>query len=229
MAVGFAGSAVAAQECRLALLLALDVSSSVDPAEDQLQRGGTAAALISAEVEAAFFAADQPVALAVYEWSGRYNQEVVLDWTMINSRAKLLQAAEVVAKSTRSHNEFPTAMGYALGFGAGVLAQAPACLSQTIDIAGDGQNNEGFSPRIAYREFGFDGVTVNGLVVNAADFEGEVGLIAYYQSEVIHGPGAFMMIAEGFADFERAMGRKLVRELSPAAIGEVSGTSGAAG
>ena len=210
---------VTAQECRLALLLALDVSSSVDAAEDQLQRGGMVSALISPEVEAAFFASDEPVALAVYEWSGRYNQEVLLNWVLIDSRAKLVRAAEIIANSTRSHNDFPTAMGYALGFGAGLFQTAPDCLRKTLDMAGDGQNNEGFGPQIAYREFPFGDITVNGLVVNAADFEGEVGLIAFYKAQVLHGPGAFMVIADGFDDYERAIRRKLERELTPPTIG----------
>ncbi|MEL6103903.1 MAG: DUF1194 domain-containing protein, partial [Pseudomonadota bacterium] len=68
-------------DCRLALLLALDVSSSVDMVEDDLQRGGLAAALVAPEVRAAFLAGPDPVALAVFEWSGRYNQEIILDWT----------------------------------------------------------------------------------------------------------------------------------------------------
>ena len=206
-------------ECRLALVLALDVSSSVDAAEDALQRGGVVAALTAPEVVEAFFATDQPVALAVYEWSGRYNQEMVLDWTLIDSPLALVQAAEVVANSKRSHNDFPTAMGYALGFGAGLFARAPRCAQHTLDMAGDGQNNEGFGPKAAYREFGFGNITVNGLVVNGADFEGEVGLIAYYRGEVLHGPGAFLEIANGFDDYERAMRRKLERELSPPVIG----------
>lgn len=216
-------------ECRLALVLALDVSSSVDATEDRLQRGGVVAALTAPEVVEAFFATDQPVALAVYEWSGRYNQEVILDWTMIADRGALVRAAEVVAKSERSHNDFPTAMGYALGFGAGLLEQAPLCLRQTIDIAGDGQNNEGFGPAQAYREFPFQDVTVNGLVVNAADFEGEVGLVPYYSSEVRHGPGSFVEIADGFDDYERAMRRKLERELTPPAIGALEDPLGSAG
>lgn len=211
--------AVGQANCRLALALAIDVSSSVDAAEDQLQRSGVVAALIAPEVEAAFFAANQPVALAIYEWSGRYNQKILLEWTMIDSRRALVEAAEVIANSTRSHNDFPTAMGYALGYGAKLLERAPKCLRQTIDMAGDGQNNEGFEPYIAYREFPFAEVTVNGLVVNAADFEGEVGLIAYYQSQVLHGPGAFMVIANGFEDYERAMRIKLERELTPPTIG----------
>ena len=211
--------AASAAGCRLALVLAMDVSSSVDATEDTLQRKGLAAALISDSVRKAFFASDLPVALAVYEWSGRYNQEMVLDWLMIDSQAALLTAAETVAASSRSHNDFPTAMGYALGYGAKLLARAPDCLYKTLDMAGDGQNNEGFPPSNAYREFPFDGVTVNGLVVNAADFEGEVGLIAFYQGQVLHGPGAFLIVADGFEDYERAMRRKLVRELEPPAIG----------
>lgn len=213
----------AAAECRLALVLALDVSSSVDAAEDALQRGGLVAALTAPEVQAAFFASDDPVALAIYEWSGRYNQEMLLDWTLIDSRAALLQAADTLARSTRSHNDFPTAMGYALAYGARLLQRAPKCLYQTLDMAGDGQNNEGFGPALAYAEFPFDGVTVNGLVVNGADYEAETGLIAFYQSQVLHGPGAFLEIAQGFEDYERAMRRKLERELSPPVIGAVPG------
>ncbi|UWR25402.1 DUF1194 domain-containing protein [Sulfitobacter sp. S223] len=208
-----------AVECRLALALAIDVSSSVDATEDALQRGGVVAALTAPEVEAAFFSADLPVALAVYEWSGRYNQEIILDWTLIDSRTTLVRAAETVAQSKRSHNDFPTAMGYALGFGAQLLERGPDCLRKTLDMAGDGQSNEGFGPQSAYREFPFEDVTVNGLVVNAADFEGEVGLIAFYRGEVIHGPGAFLIVADGFEDYEGAMQRKLERELTPPAIG----------
>lgn len=216
-----AGSA-AAVECRLALLLAMDVSSSVDAAEDALQRGGLVSSLISPEVKQAFFDADLPVALAVYEWSGRYNQEVLLDWTLIRDEATLLRAAERIASSKRSHNDFPTAMGYALGYGAGMFERAPTCLAKTLDMAGDGQNNEGFSPRQAYANFPFDGITVNGLVVNGADFEAETGLIAFYKGQVIRGPGAFVEIAQGFEDYEQAMRRKLERELSAPVMGAAS-------
>ncbi|MGB5865760.1 MAG: DUF1194 domain-containing protein [Sulfitobacter sp.] len=227
-----AGLAIAALpawavECRLALVLAMDVSSSVDATEDTLQRSGVVAALTSPDVEAAFFASDLPVALAMYEWSGRYNQELILDWTLINNRADLVRAAEVVAASKRSHNDFPTAMGYALGYGAQMLERAPQCLRKTLDMAGDGHSNEGFPPSSAYREFAFDGVTVNGLVVNAADFEGEVGLMDFYRDEVIYGPGAFMIVAQGFDDYERAMRRKLERELTPPAIGALEQTGDA--
>ncbi|MEP4197537.1 MAG: DUF1194 domain-containing protein [Aliishimia sp.] len=211
-----------AAQCRLALVLALDVSSSVDEDEDILQRGGMVSALIAPEVQAAFFASDLPVALAVFEWSGRYNQEILLDWTLINTPTALVRAAEILAESKRSHNEFPTAMGYALGFGAGLLERAPPCLFKTIDMAGDGVNNEGFPPAAAYAEFPFEDVTVNGLVIDAAEFQTGQQLIDFYDEEVLHGPGAFLEVARGFEDYERALRRKLERELRPASIGALS-------
>lgn len=210
---------VVAAECRLALALALDVSSSVDPAEDRLQRGGLAAALIAPEVQAAMFAADLPVALAVYEWSGRYNQALLVDWRLIRTPADLLQVAETVGRSRRGHTDFPTAMGYALGYGAGLLARSPSCLFRTLDMAGDGRSNEGFPPRAAYAEFPFADVTVNGLVVKITESGAAPALIDFYRGEVLHGPGAFLEVAQGFGDYQRAMRRKLERELEPHAIG----------
>ena len=215
------GAAVA--ECRLALVLALDVSSSVDPTEDALQRGGVVAALTASEVAEAFFATDQHVALAVYEWSGRDQQDILLDWTLIDGPHALLTAAETVAATRRGHADYPTAMGHALGFGVRLLEAAPPCARHTLDMAGDGQNNEGFGPQDAYNAYPFDEVTVNGLVVNAGDFEGELGLIPFYHAEVLHGRGAFLEIANGFADYERAMRRKLVREVTPVVIGRLDG------
>ena len=225
-AAALAGVALIAQPasaCRLALVLAMDVSSSVDAAEDALQRQGLAQALMEPEVIAAFFASDDPVAVSVFEWSGRYNQAMLADWTLVQSPADLAALSARIAGSIRSHNDFPTAMGHALGHAAGLLQRGPDCLFQTIDIAGDGINNEGFGPTEAYNAFPFADVTVNGLVVNAADFEGEVGLISFFQNEVIRGPGAFIEIATSFDDYDRAMRRKLIRELGVQVLGGAPG------
>lgn len=208
-----------AAECRLALALAIDVSSSVDAREDALQRGGIASALRAPEVRHAFLATPARVALAAYEWSGRYNQEVLVDWTMIDAAGDLDRVAQAISESRRSHDDFPTAMGHALGFGAGLIGRAPPCAAQTIDIAGDGQNNEGFGPAEAYAAFPFENVTVNGLVVRGTDAETQTGLIAFYRSQVIHGPAAFVEVADGFDDYARAMRRKLEREVAPPIIG----------
>lgn len=214
--------------CRLALVLAIDVSSSVDAAEDALQRNGLAAALRAPDVTRAFFASPDPVAVTVFEWSGRYNQVDLADWSVIQNTDDLQRLADQISQSRRSHNDFPTAMGYALGYAAGKLDKGPDCLFRTIDIAGDGVNNDGFGPREAYAAFPFEGVTVNGLVVNAADFEGETNLIPFFRDEVIRGPGAFIEVANGFDDYARAMERKLIRELGALAIGgmPIAGSSG---
>ncbi|MGD9866264.1 MAG: DUF1194 domain-containing protein, partial [Pseudodonghicola sp.] len=127
--------------------------------------------------------------------------------------------AATVANSQRGESEFPTAMGYALGYGAGLLARGPDCLFRTLDMAGDGENNEGFPPNLAYAAFPFDEVVVNGLVVAATDGPDQADVAAYYRNEVLHGPGAFLEIAGGFEDYERAMRRKLLRELRPRAVG----------
>ena len=202
--------------CRLALLLAIDISSSVDAAEDALQRGGLARALLAPEVQAAMFSVPgESVALAVFEWSGRYQQDMILPWTLITGPGELTAAAERVAGSRRSYADFPTAMGYAVGHAASLFDAAPACLFRTLDVSGDGVNNEGFSPRIAYRHFPLADVTVNGLAIQG----GEDDIAAYYREELIKGPGAFVEEADGFEDFERAMRRKLERELRAVAIG----------
>ncbi|MCG7519003.1 DUF1194 domain-containing protein [Ruegeria sp. Ofav3-42] len=218
-------SPIRAEACRLALALAMDISTSVDETEDMLQRQGLAAALVAPEVVEAFFSSPMTVALAVYEWSGRTTQRVILDWTMITSEADLLVAASTVQQSVRSDSGSATAMGHALAFGATLMQQAPPCLFQTIDLSGDGSNNDGYGPDSAYRHFPFENTVVNGLVINAADFEGELFLIPFFENNVLHGPGAFLEVAQGFEDFERAMRRKLERELSGLQIGALRDTA----
>lgn len=208
-----------AAECRLALALALDVSSSVSEAEDGLQRRGLAAALLAPEVEAAFFASPLPVALSVYEWSGRDNQKLLLDWRLIAAPADLYDAAARLGRSERSTQEFPTALGHALGYGATLIGRGPDCLYRTLDMSGDGENNEGFEPRQAYRTFPFEGVVVNGLVIEMPLETYDTDVAEYYRREVLHGPGAFVEIAESYDDYETALRRKLARELLPRMFG----------
>ncbi len=212
-----AGSADAT--CRLALALALDISSSVDPDEDKLQRLGLANALSAPEVVAAILSdPGQSVALTVFEWSGRYQQEITLDWTNLTGPADILAAADTIRNSERRYAEFPTALGFALGYAAGVFAKAPDCLFHVLDVSGDGVNNDGFKPDLAYRNFPLDAVTVNGLAIGGE----KDALRAYYEDELIKGPGAFVEQAADFADFERAMRRKLVREMETRAIGSLA-------
>lgn len=216
---GGLGAAAPAAACRLALVLAIDVSSSVDAQEDALQRSGLAAALLAPEVQDAFFAAPEPVALAAFEWSGRYNQANLFGWLTIRNSEDLYYAAGLIGRSTRSHDDFPTAVGHALGHAAVMLQERPDCLFHTIDMAGDGVNNEGFGPEEAYGAFPFDGVVVNGLVVDTGDYGDSSELMDFYQDRLRRGPGAFVEVAQGFADYEAAMRRKLLRELQVVVVG----------
>lgn len=81
----------------------------------------------------------------------------------------------------------------------------------------------------AYAQRNFDGITVNGLVIRVIDLGVDTGVLPYYKSQVIRGPGAFTEVADRFEDYERAMRRKLERELAPAMIGALSPTFGGRG
>ena len=104
------------------------------------------------------------------------------------------------------------------------MARAPACTARTLDVSGDGKNNDGFGPQDAYQRFDFDGVTVNGLVIRSlgvtigAFTAPPVDIRGYYEAEVIRGPDAFVEEAANYGDYERAMTRKLERELAPLAV-----------
>ena len=200
---------VRAPACALALLFALDVSASVDPREYALQRDGLAAAMLDPGVQAAILAQPGGVAFAAYEWSGRYQQDVMLPWTPVTDLAGIAGIAAAIAAHQRSYAEFPTAVGYALGYGAVLMREAPDCARRVIDICGDVIGNEGFGPEAAYREFGFAGITVNGLAIDPGD--GTV--LEYYLTRIPHGEGAFIELADGFRDYAAAIRRKLLREL----------------
>ncbi|MEM5470194.1 DUF1194 domain-containing protein [Hoeflea sp. AS60] len=206
------GQAVAQPLCGLSLVLALDVSSSVDDDEFTLQTGGLAGALRDPDVRRSIVAAGGIQATAL-EWSGRYQQVDIASWSLLTGDADIFSFADRIEAHQRVHQEFPTALGYALGHAATRLSKAPLdCARSVIDVSGDGINNEGFEPALAYRNFDFSNVTVNGLVIQGADPDP----VAYYRAEVIRGPGAFVVVADDFTDYENAMKRKLLREINGA-------------
>lgn len=205
----------AAQACRIALSLGLDVSSSVDAAEYALQTRGLAAALRDPEVADAFLAVPGTVvALHVYEWSGRRQQTVTLDWTRIATADDLADAAARIETRPRSFVRHATALGDAILFGAAALAERPECAEPILDVSGDGETNDGTSPLVAKRSPLFERITVNGLVIGVT----RRILKRHYETFVIHGPGAFVEMADDHADFSRAMRRKLIREVQPKAV-----------
>jgi hypothetical protein len=193
----------------LALAFALDVSSSVDEAEHLMQRTGLASALQDPDVKQAILSRTMPVVLSAYEWSGEWRQSLLAGWNLIESDSDLTAFASSVLHPPRAETGFPTAIGAAVGFGANLLQEVPGCERLVLDVSGDGANNDGYPPKIAYRHFPISGVTINGLVIETPGSD----VVEYYVTEVIRGPGAFVEVANGFEDYERAMKLKLLREL----------------
>lgn len=214
-------------QCRQALMLALDVSGSVDRREYRLQLDGLANALRDPQVAAAFAAMpDAPVRLSIMEWSGPAFQRIVLPWTDVTGPSVLDRIVARLHGTARVEADLSTAIGSALlRAGAEVRAQGD-CWRRVIDISGDGKSNVGPLPGSIRQPL--DGVTVNGLVIGDAvptATEGrspEIGeLVAYYRAYVLRGDAAFVETAAGFEAFEDAMVRKLLRELQVLAVSEV--------
>ncbi len=206
----------AAAECRLALALGFDVSRSVGPGDYAIQRGGVVAALADPGIRRAFLDTGGTVALAVFEWSGSAQQATVLDWRMIGSPGDLDAAAAAVADHRRTASAM-TALGAALMHGRDMMARAPDCAMQVLDMSGDGGNNVGPDPQTVYGAGGFGDMTVNGLAIRGE----EADIVAYYETQVIRGHGAFVEVAQSQSDYPRAIRRKLERELTVQIVGSL--------
>ncbi len=200
----------AASGCRLALALAMDVSRSVDARDFAIQTQGLADALEAPEVQEALFAPGEPVALAIYQWSGESYQEDLADWHLILTPDDLRPLVALLRGMSPPLIRQNTALGAGLDHGRILLARAPDCRRHVLDMAGDGRNNAGPTPVAIYGRGGWEGITVNGLAIGAH----ELGIESYYRSTVIRGPGAFVAFALRQEDFPETIRRKLVRELT---------------
>lgn len=213
----------AAAECAVALALALDISSSVNAQEYNIQKGGLAHALRDPVVRDVILSPPGSVALLAYEWSGWQQQNVIADWALIGSGADLDAFADQLDSHYRDYAEFSTAIGRALTFGADQFDRLPfPCARRIIDISGDGVNNEYHAPDDPRVRARLLGKTVNALVISGAS----PPPARYYRDHVIFGPGAFMMVARnGFKDYPELIKGKLLRELQQMLfIGEIRRT-----
>jgi len=207
---------VAAAQCKAALVLGLDVSSSVDEDEYALQVNGLASALTSPEVaEAILSGPGAGIMAAAFAWSGTWQQDIMVDWTWLGDYASIVRFARRLQTAQRGVESWPTAMGRATEFAARLHRRNRIdCYRQLIDISGDGVNNDGVGPDWYRRRGDFEGMTINGMVILGADPDP----FAYYRDKLIHGPGAFVETAESYRDYPRAIRRKLLRELRPAVV-----------
>ncbi|HEY0524507.1 MAG TPA: DUF1194 domain-containing protein [Stellaceae bacterium] len=209
--VAGAAAEEAARQVDVALVLAMDVSASVNDERFQLQRAGYASAFGDPAVIAAIAAGRQhAIAVTLVEWSGATHQEQVVGWTVIESEETARSFGSAIAETPRLFSDV-TAVGEAILYGTRLLTTAPfEAERRIVDMSGDGSNNNG-RPAPGARDIAVGaGLTVNGLPI----LGNEAGLEAYYRDNVIGGPGAFMIVVKDYRSFAEAVLDKLVREIA---------------
>jgi hypothetical protein len=202
----------AAESIDLALVLAVDCSSSVDKGDFKLQLDGIAAALRHpALLRAVQDGARRQIALALLLWSNWQSQQVALPWRLIADAADLEATARTIETTGRDIPAGGTGLAAALDYATAlqsVLQAWPA--RRKIDASGDGMDNEGGDAAAARDRAIARGITVNGLPI----LNGSALLLDYYRDQVIGGPGAFLEPTDTVMTFRDAMLRKLLREVS---------------
>jgi hypothetical protein len=210
----------------VALVLAADVSRSINDDEFSLQRRGYAAAISNIRVLDAIRAGSHgAIALSFVEWAGEGDQTVVIDWATIRNETDATAFATKLLAAPRSFVG-RTAIGSALDFSVALFAEnAPAAERRVIDVSGDGTSNQG-RPATEARDAALKaGFVINGLSIfnRRAAAEGGYlalhtnppgGLALYYHENVTGGLGSFVLPIDDFNTFGDAMVRKLVDELA---------------
>jgi len=221
------GGAAAAQDARIEvdveLVLAVDISYSVDEEEARRQREGYVAALASDDVINMIQGGPLGrIAVTYVEWADSGFQRAAADWTVIASEEDALAFAARVADAPLERGHY-TAIGAAIADGVARIRDnnfdAPR---RIIDISGDGPQNQGMSLETAHALAEEESVVVNGLpVISERDGRWvhpvEVNLDAYFEENVITGPGSFVLPARAEEEFRVAILRKLVLEIAGAA------------
>lgn len=215
--------AVAAEKVDLLLVLAADVSRSVDARKFQLQREGYAAALSDPRVlEAIKSGPNGRIAVCLVEWSGTASQKVVIDWTLIDGSKAAQQFGDRLLETPRSFAD-RTSISSGITFALAQFSRAAfEAKRRTIDVSGDGTNNSGEDVGHARDQAVGLGVTINGLAIlsehplpwNPEHTNPPGGLAHYYRENVMGGPGAFVMEAKDFDSFGQAIISKLIAEVA---------------
>jgi hypothetical protein len=218
-----AASAQAAEQVDLLLVLSSDVSRSVDHPKFLLQREGYAAAISEPQViDAIKSGPHQRIALCFVEWSGFGAQKLLIDWSLIDGPGGARKFGDQLLELPRSFAD-RTSISGGIEFATAQMEHAPyEAARRTIDVSGDGTNNAGRDVKLARDETLAKGIVINGLVIlsdrpvpwNAEHTNPPGGLEKYYQDNVVGGPGAFVLVAENFSSFGRAIIKKLIAEIA---------------
>lgn len=195
-----------ARACDLALVLAVDISGSVDKHEYRVQMDGLAAAMRDGIVQDALVDAQAQVTLV--QWTGASRQRQTIPWTQVARFEDVAALAETVRQDPRIWRNYSTAVGEAVQVSADLFDQVPQCRRKVIDVSGDGISNEGIEPREMLGDMRARGITINALAIETDD----VDLTAYFYENLIVGEGAFVITANGFEEYPEQIRRKLQRE-----------------
>ena len=222
--MGIDAFAHAGEPVDVALVLAVDVSRSIDDKEFDLQRKGYAAALTNPRVLQAIHSGPlRAIAVAYVEWSSDEEQKTVVDWTVIKDGEVAASVAQAILAAPRAYSS-RTSISGAIDHAMHELARSGVeATRRIIDVSGDGTNNSGLPPQVARDAAVGDGITINGLAIINERPEGVFaqyhvrppgGLPEYYRQNVIGGPGSFLLQVEGFGTFADAITQKLISEIA---------------
>lgn len=203
----------------VALVISVDISLSMDRAEQTLQRNGYVEAFrhpdLLATIENGPY---QRIAVAYVEWGSSTQQAVILPWTVVEDRA----SADLVARrlaTTEIGRSRSTSISAAIDFAVGLFdSNNVEAIRRVIDVSGDGPNNDGRPVRDARADALAQGITINGLPVMLRPMGFSPWSIPdldlYYGDCVIGGPAAFVLPVRDTADFEDAIRQKLLLEIA---------------
>ncbi|PZQ99316.1 MAG: hypothetical protein DI533_01060 [Cereibacter sphaeroides] len=202
-----------AAACETALLLAIDISGSIDAGEYALQVQGLADALADPAVGDALLRGQ--AALAVVQWSGVGAQALVLPWQRMLNQRRIDRFAADARTLPRSFRASDTAVGQAIDFSAAQFDGVADCKRRVIDISGDGPENAGFTVGPARQRAEVAGIEINAIAIE--DMGASSPITQFYRRWAIT-KGGFVMTARGLGEYPRAIREKLLRELGkPAA------------
>ncbi|HXA70124.1 MAG TPA: DUF1194 domain-containing protein [Stellaceae bacterium] len=211
VAFALAASPAWSRDVDLALILAIDVSGSVNAERWELQRRGYQAAFNSPEVLQSITSGPRKaIAVTMVEWSGASHQRQVVEWTVISDPLSAATFASLMAEAPRVYSDW-TSISAALDFVTPLFKRSGVTAGRNvIDVSGDGVNNQGRPINDARDHALAQGIVINGLPI-LSDYE---ALDGYYEEHVIGGSGAFMEVVKDYSTFSKAVLAKLVREIS---------------
>jgi hypothetical protein len=203
--------AAAPEPVDVELVIATDVSPSIDFSEARLQREGIAEAFLNPEVVQAIEAGSLgKIGVAAIDFSAREYNRVVVNWQVIHDKASAAAFSAAIRKAPPTTGRH-TSISDAIELGQALLeGNTLEGTKKVIDISGDGPNNWGRQINLVRDLAVMRGITINGLPILGSAPE----LDKYYANCVIGGPGSFIVVANGFVDFARAIRNKLIQEIA---------------